>query len=44
MYIISTLKKKVKLLFKYFSKEEQIPFSKPPGYKNINTSNYRTNM
>ena len=44
MFILSTLKKKVQSLFKYFSKEEQVPFSKPAGYKNIHTSNYRTNM
>ena len=44
MFILSSLKKKVQSFLKYFSKEEQIPFSKPAGYKNINTSHYKTNM
>lgn len=44
MFILSSLKKKVQSFLKYFSKEEQIPFSKPAGYKNIHTSHYKTNM
>ena len=40
MFILSTLKKKLRPLMNYFSKEEQVPFSKPAGYKNIHTSTY----